>query len=254
MPNPLLLVVMGVLTGGLSGLLGAGGGFTTVAVLLAVGLGAHVAVGTSVVYTAVVALVAVAVHARQRTAAPRLAIVLGAPAVLTSVLGAWWGASIDAHVITVGCGVLTATVAAALLWRRSVAATPGGSPTGALTSPILCRAVVGGSVIGVLRGLFGYGGGSLVVPYMVLALDVPEHVAVGSSLIAMLPGAVSGALASLAVGNADLAVLALLLAGALPATVACARLHPKVPARVIRRLLIGVLACTAAYLLLGAPA
>jgi uncharacterized membrane protein YfcA len=119
---------------------------------------------------------------------------------------------------------------------------------------MLARAVAGGAAIGVLRGLFGYGGGTLVVPFMVVALGVSEQVAVGSSLMALLPGAISGAVGCLALGAVDLPVLALLLLGSLPATVAGARLHRRLSAATIRRTLVIVLALTACYLVTVAVA
>lgn len=49
--------------------------------------------------------------------------------------------------------------------------------------------------VGVLSALFGVGGGILMVPFMVLALDATQHVAEGTSLLVIIPTAVAGVLA-----------------------------------------------------------
>lgn len=63
-------------------------------------------------------------------------------------------------------------------------------------SPELGLLVVGaGVLVGVLSALFGVGGGILMVPFMVLALDRGQHVAEGTSLLVIVPTAVAGVLA-----------------------------------------------------------
>ncbi len=44
-----------------------------------------------------------------------------------------------------------------------------------------------GSGVGILAGLFGVGGGSLLVPLLVLLLGFEQHRAQGTSLIALVP-------------------------------------------------------------------
>jgi uncharacterized membrane protein YfcA len=276
MPSPAILVLIGLVTGVLSGMLGAGGGFTTVALLVATGTAAHEAVGTSVVFTAFVAACAATLHFRQHSARPALAVALGAPGVLTALYGARLAASLSDRTLTLGCGLLTALVAVALMARR-VAAAPAPAPAPVLvmaggggedhaapdddapndetggfemTRSTLVLAVLGGAAIGVLRGVFGFGGGTLLVPFMVMALGVPEHEAVGTSLMALLPGAIAGAIGHVAVGDVSGPIVALLLVGALPASVVGARLHTRVSSTFIRRTFVAVLVVTAAYLIL----
>jgi uncharacterized protein len=43
-----------------------------------------------------------------------------------------------------------------------------------------------GIAAGVLSGLFGIGGGIIIVPALVLLLGMPQHVATGTSLVALL--------------------------------------------------------------------
>ncbi|MFP5380226.1 MAG: sulfite exporter TauE/SafE family protein, partial [Vicinamibacteria bacterium] len=54
MLDAITLISIGLASGYLAGMLGAGGGFATVVLLLAAGFTAHEAVGTSLVYTIVI--------------------------------------------------------------------------------------------------------------------------------------------------------------------------------------------------------
>ena len=60
--------------------------------------------------------------------------------------------------------------------------------------PIEFWALVGiGLVSGFFSGLFGIGGGLLVVPALVVLLKVDQRLAVGTSLLAILPAATASA-------------------------------------------------------------
>ncbi len=89
-----------------------------------------------------------------------------------------------------------------------------------------------GAVIGILSGLTGVGGGVFLVPAMVLGFGLSQHVAQGTSLVAILPIAAVGAFVHFRQGNVDCraaawiggigapaAVLGASLALALPQTV-----------------------------------
>ena len=54
-------------------------------------------------------------------------------------------------------------------------------------------AVLGGLVVGVASGVIGIGGGVLLVPMMVFGFGFPQHLAQGTSLLAIIPTAIVGA-------------------------------------------------------------
>ena len=71
-----------------------------------------------------------------------------------------------------------------------------------------------GLAAGVLSGMFGIGGGLVIVPALVLALDFPAHRAVGTSLASLvLPVAIFGVINYARTGNVDFKVALLLAAG-----------------------------------------
>lgn len=51
-----------------------------------------------------------------------------------------------------------------------------------------------GLLVGVLSAMFGVGGGVLMVPFMVLALEETQHLAEGTSLLVIVPTAIVGVL------------------------------------------------------------
>jgi hypothetical protein len=71
-----------------------------------------------------------------------------------------------------------------------------------------------GLLAGVLGGMFGIGGGLVMVPGMVLLLNFPDKKAVGTSLATiLLPVGILGVLEHWRAGNIDLRVAGLLGAG-----------------------------------------
>jgi len=49
-----------------------------------------------------------------------------------------------------------------------------------------------GLVTGILSGLFGVGGGIILIPMLVLILNIPQHNAQGISMLMMIPTAIVG--------------------------------------------------------------
>jgi hypothetical protein len=101
-----------------------------------------------------------------------------------------------------------------------------------MSGPTLYVALVAfGVVVGVASGLLGVGGGTLVVPFLTLAVGFSQHSAQATSLLVILPTAIAGSLALRRRGVGDLglalrfgvvgaigSVLGALLALALPAS------------------------------------
>jgi hypothetical protein len=100
-----------------------------------------------------------------------------------------------------------------------------------VTGITLYAALVGfGLVAGVASGLLGVGGGTIIVPFLTLAVGLSQHSAEATSLLVILPTAIAGSLALRRRGVGDLglslrfgvfgaagSVLGALLALALPA-------------------------------------
>jgi uncharacterized membrane protein YfcA len=309
MTNDVVLVAVGCLTGVLAGMLGAGGGFATVALLLAAGAAPHVAVGTALVYMMVMGGWGTFMHVHVRSVDRRLAVALGTAAGISALAGAQIAEALSGRDLVLALGLFTACVSGvSLAWpqtRRPVelaydavadalaadaiaagdeeapvgGTAPAGRPgsrrgrsgpgtvgpvpvTGPRPVPTaagpaagdvgvrLGGAVIGGSIIGLLKGLFGVGGGFLIVPVMSRVGRVPREVAVGSSLFAILVASVVAALRHWTLGNIDGSDLLALVPGGLFGAFVGARAARSMSPASIRRVFLAVMAASTVYLLL----
>jgi uncharacterized membrane protein YfcA len=69
---------------------------------------------------------------------------------------------------------------------------------------LVAALVAFGALTGVVAGILGVGGGLLMVPFLTLVLDVPQHAAEGTSLLVILPTAIAASIALHRRGIGDL--------------------------------------------------
>jgi uncharacterized membrane protein YfcA len=118
--NDVVLVAVGCLTGVLAGMLGAGGGFAAVTLLMAAGAGPHVAVGTSLVYLMVMGGWGTFVHLRLGWVDRRLVVALGVAAALFALVGAQAAEALSNRNLTLALGLFTACVSGvSLAWPET---------------------------------------------------------------------------------------------------------------------------------------
>jgi uncharacterized protein len=89
---------------------------------------------------------------------------------------------------------------------------------------------------GVLAGLFGVGGGVLFVPTLVLVLGLTQLHAEATSLLAILPAVLAGALRQRRYGNVDGRAALLVGVASIVGVVGGAELARALPEHVLRRL------------------
>ncbi len=108
--------------------------------------------------------------------------------------------------------------------------------------PIIAGAAVG-LLTGTLSGLLGIGGGVIMVPVLHLAFSKPMQIAVGTSLAAMVLGALAGAVRHASYGNIDwLVALGLALGTVTGAYCIGAPLCEALPSATLRKIF-GVVMC-----------
>lgn len=274
MANDVVLVAVGCLSGVLAGMLGAGGGFATVALLLASGANPHVAIGTALVYMMIMGGWGTFMHLRLRSVDRRLALAIGAAAALSALAGARVAEAMARRDLVLALGLFTACVTGvSLAWpqtRRPVElpedaldalddsdeeVPPTPMPlrlavdTRPAEAPPLRGAIVGGSLIGLLKGLFGVGGAFLIVPVMARVGRVPREVVVGSSLFAILVASLVAALTHAVLGNVDGSDLLALVPGGLFGSFVGARAARSMSPASLRRVLLIAMATSTVYLL-----
>jgi uncharacterized membrane protein YfcA len=114
----------------------------------------------------------------------------------------------------------------------------------------MARAIAVGVVAGFLSGLFGVGGGILIVPALVVLMQMDQRLAHGTSLAAVLPIALSSTLGYALGGKVDWPVAALLAVGAVAGAVAGTHALRILPQRALALAFAGLLAATAVRLLI----
>jgi len=103
---------------------------------------------------------------------------------------------------------------------------------------------------GAFSGLFGVGGGAIIVPLLVLWLQYEEREATGTSLAAICLIALAAAGVHGLLGNADLAKGLLVGVPAVGGVLAGTWLQQRIPTRVIAGMFSGLLVISAVLLIL----
>lgn len=114
----------------------------------------------------------------------------------------------------------------------------------------LLRAAVLGLLAGFLSGLFGVGGGILIVPVLVLFLGMDQRLAHGTSLAAVLPIAASGVVGFALEDSVDWPIAVALVAGAMAGAIVGTHALEVLPVKVLGYAFASVLLLSAARLVL----
>ena len=191
---------VGLAAGLLSGLFGVGGGTVIVPMLvLLLRFDQRLAAGTSlaaIVPTAAVGVVSYAVHG---SVAWIPALILAAGAVVGAQIGTWLLARIPQNALRWGFVAFLAVVIVMLF-----VVVPSRDAELALTLGSIIGLVALGLFTGIMAGLLGVGGGVIVVPALMFLFGTSDLIAKGTSLLMMIPTAVSGTVGNLRRGNVDL--------------------------------------------------
>lgn len=196
----LALVGIGLVAGFLSGLFGVGGGIVIVPALVTLArFPRKLASGTSLVSIIPTAVVGVVSYALAGHVDVLVALVLAAGSVVGAQLGAWLLSRLPVPVVRWVFIAFLVAVAVQLFLT-----TPVRTAVFAPTPASMAGLVALGLVTGVLSGLLGVGGGIVVVPALIVLFGVSDLVAKGSSLLMMIPTAVSGSIANYRRRSADI--------------------------------------------------
>jgi uncharacterized protein len=160
--------------------------------ILAMGVSPDIAIkiafGTSLLVILPTAISGTWGHNKKKAIRWKTALILGSCALVGALVGATLAARLPGEILETGFGGLVLAVA---LWM------------GLELMPKLRREAEGprenfglvaacGFPIGMVTGLTGLGGGVLIVPVLVLALNFPMHIAVGTSVASIILASLGG--------------------------------------------------------------
>ncbi len=193
-------VAIGVAAGLLSGLFGVGGGTLIVPMLvLLLGFDQRRAAGTSLAAVGPIAAVGVVSYALNGSVAWIPAIILAVSAVIGAQVGTRLLPRISQTVLRwIFVAFLVVVIVSLFL------VVPSRDAVLDLTWLSGAGLVVLGLITGVLAGLIGVGGGVIVVPMLMLLFGTSDLEAKGTSLLMMVPTAISGTIGNARHRNVDL--------------------------------------------------
>lgn len=195
---------IGLLAGLMSGLFGVGGGTVIVPLLvLALSFDQRLAAGTSLAAIVPTATVGVISYAFHDAVAWIPALLLAAGAVVGAQIGTWLLPRLSITVLRWGFVAFLVAVIVSLF-----IVIPSRDAVLELTWVTGIGLVALGLITGVIAGLIGVGGGIIVVPALMLLFGTSDLIAKGTSLLMMIPTAVSGTIGNLRRHNVDLVAAA----------------------------------------------
>lgn len=254
---------LGFAVGAFGTLIGAGGGFLLVPLLvIGYGFAPPDAVGTSLSLVFLNALSGSVAYLRQRRVDLALGWKFAAATVPGAIGGAYVSRALPTRVFGLGFGVILLVIALLLFFGKS--APPSRGAAGRTLVDVtgeshvyrvdVWKGVVVSLVVGILSSVFGIGGGIIHVPFLIVVLGLPVHVATATSHFVLSISTFVGAVTFLAMGHVDLATTALMGLGILAGAQLGAHASVRAGSALIRQILAGSLALVGLRMILTATA
>ena len=196
--------VIGLTTGTFGGLVGIGGGLIMIPLMVEVlKLTQHKAHGTSLVALVFTGIGGAITYALHGAVDFKAAILLAATAIATAPLGARYCNALAEKKLRKYFGVFLIFCAAFLLLKPYLADII--PPASGYTKILIF--LITGVFTGFLSGMMGVGGGTIMVPVMVILTGFTQHTAQGTSLLVMVPTGAIGAFTHWKMGNVEKEIL-----------------------------------------------
>ena len=205
-----LALGFGAVIGVLLGLLGGGGSILAVpALVFGLGLGIEQAIPISLIVVGAASAVGALPKVRAHQVQWRLAAVFAATGLPATFAGSAVGRLLPEQALLTGFAVVMVVAGVRMLADRGETGTACSTQgSGIDWRRCASRAVPAGLVVGFLTGLFGVGGGFLIIPALVLMLGVEMPVAVGTSLVIIVANSAAGLVSHLSSTNIDRSITA----------------------------------------------
>lgn len=226
----ILLFFIGLTAGTIGSLVGLGGGIIIVPGLLIIDkytnwlpdLSPQLIVGSSIVVLVAIGLSSTLSYMKKKTVDYKSGALFFLGSGPGAIAGAWLNKYIQVDQFSIYFGLFMVLVSILLMVRsrlrpvkvrgnfsRSFIDSNGKEIEYRFSIPL---SLIVSFLVGILSGLFGIGGGSLMVPAMILLFGFPTSVAVATSMFMIFLSSITGTLTHLALGN----IAGFLLIGLVP--------------------------------------
>lgn len=239
------LLILGILGGFLSGLLGVGGAVIMIPLMLAVpplvGVGVLTmkeVAGLSMVQVLVSSVSGMIIHHKNNFVNSKVLLSVGVSMGICALAGACFSKQMDDQVLLLLFGILVLVAFVMLLLKKEERGMPD-EPAGEFRFRLIPSVLIG-AFVGFMSGAVGAGGGFILIPLMVTVLRVPLKVTVGTSLGIVFIGALTGSVGKILSAQVSPVLLIPLILGSVPAAQLGARCSKSLKPATIRYLLLAV--------------
>ncbi|WP_416147105.1 sulfite exporter TauE/SafE family protein [Salipaludibacillus sp. HK11] len=218
----IVLAILGLIAAILGSIMGLGGGIIIVPALMILseyspilgGITPQIAVGTSLLVMIFTGLSSTLAYIKQKKVDIQSGWIFFIGSGPGALFGVWLNKDMNVDVFLVAFGVFIVIISFILMIRNRIPPLkrrPKGierSHTNELGETIQYGyqpivAVTIAFFVGMFSGLFGIGGGSLMVPAMVLLFAFPPHLAVATSMFLVFLSATVSSISHVSIGNVD---------------------------------------------------
>jgi uncharacterized membrane protein YfcA len=243
-----LLIPIGVVIGILLGSVGGGGSLVAVPALVYVGdqsvRGAQAGALVVVIAASAIGLVT---YLRRGDVRWRAGLAFGAAAGVSALAGSLLSRQLDPNVLLLAFAPVMVVGAVAMVGERGRAASTFRPWREGIFPGPVARVTLSGLGTGWLTGLFGVGGGFVVVPVLVLGLGFAMGEAVGTSLLVIIMGSLVALAERLGAGSIDWAVIGPFAATAVVGVLIGSALGERLSIQALTRWFAVLVVATAAY-------
>lgn len=218
----ILIVFIGLIASSLGSLIGLGGGIVIVPSLLYLStlpafghITPQVAVGTSLFTMIFTGLSSTLAYLKHKTVDYKSGLIFLIGSGPGSILGAWVTEGLHLRTFNIFFGLFIIFISIILLLKDKLKPLPYRKDRGIIRtytdkrgntfeygySPLI--GILIAFIVGFLSGVFGVGGGSLMVPTMILVFFFPPHVAVATSMFMILPTSLLSSITHISLGNVN---------------------------------------------------
>jgi hypothetical protein len=243
---------IGAVIGVLLGLLGGGGSILAVpALVYIVGLGVEQAIPVSLIVVGIASAVGALPKVRAHQVQWRLAGIFAAAGIPATFVGAAIGRHMSQPVLLIGFALVMVMAGIRMLQDKGdtgTACTVGNE--GINWRRCAPRSIPAGFLVGLLTGLFGVGGGFLIIPALVLMLGVEMPIAIGTSLLIIVANSAAGVASHLGGTSIDWSITAAFVGTAILGSLIAGHYGTKVDTGRLQHWFAYLVFAVAAYVLL----